>query len=326
MSEDFVYGVAKRDDVRQDLAGNITFPMYQVNIMDSETLDILKTYEKSGYFVQNIDIEDYIMYLNRIQFNGMAYVEAAEDTIMNREGDSGTIVGVHTTVTEVKETQVQLSLADIVKEAAPKVLTPREVVVEDDREVALDYAGEESSYYAYARGDVLCVTDDLREAISAANAEMGVVIGKKQQYIWKRARKSAQAEMTVSIGEEDVAGSSIAQCVSAMLEQESINIGVTALIEQGKTPKEILETTMDNVTALDLTGCDLEEILYYINLGTPVFAMQSDTEAVLVVGYDAGNVLLYDPLRGRTEKVESNDAAEMFKNAGNVFFGYILDK
>lgn len=326
MSEDFVYGVAKRDDVRQDLAGNITFPMYQVNIMDSETLDILKTYEKSGYFVQNIDIEDYIMYLNRIQFNGMAYVEAAEDTIMNREGDSGTIVGVHTTVTEVKETQVQLSLADIVKEAAPKVLTPREVVVEDDREVALDYAGEESSYYAYARGDVLCVTDDLREAISAANAEMGVVIGKKQQYIWKRARKSAQAEMTVSIGEEDVAGSSIAQCVSAMLEQESINIGVTALIEQGKTPKEILETTMDNVTALDLTGCDLEEILYYINLGTPVFAMQSDTEAVLVVGYDAGNVLLYDPLRGRTEKVESNDAAEMFKNAGNVFFGYIIDK
>ena len=117
--------------------------------------------------------------------------------------------------------------------------------------------------------------------------------------------------MTVSIGEEDVAGSSIAQCVSAMLEQESINIGVTALIEQGKTPKEILETTMDNVTALDLTGCDLEEILYYINLGTPVFAMQSDTEAVLVVGYDAGNVLLYDPLRGRTEKVESNDAADI---------------
>ncbi len=326
MDEDFVYGVARASDVRQDLAGNITFPMYQVNIMDAESLEPLKSYEKEGYFVENIEIEDYIMYLNRIQFNGMAYVEANQDTIMNREGDSGTIVGVHTTVTEVKETQVQLSLAETVKETAPKVLTPKVVVLEEDREIALNYAGEESSYYAYARGDVLRVTDDLQEAISVANDEMGVVIGKRQQYIWKRARKSAQTEIGVTVGEEDIGGSSIAQCVSAMLEQQSINIGVTALLDQGKTPKEILETTMADVTALDLTGCDLEEILYYINLGTPVFAMRSDTEAVLVVGYDANNVILYNPLEGASQKMGLSDAAEMLKNAGNVFFGYILDR
>lgn len=326
MDEDFVYGAAKAADVKQDLAGNITFPMYQVGIMDSETLESLKSYEKQGYFVESIEIEDYIMYLNRIQFNGMAYVDANQDTIMNREGDSGTIVGVHTTVMEVKETQVQLSLAEIVKEAAPKVLTPKEVVLEEDKEIALNYTGEESSYYAYARGDVLKVTDDLREAISVANDEMGVVIGKKQQYIWKRARKTAQPEMTITVGEEDIGASSIAQCVSAMLEQESINIGVTALLEQGKTPKEILETTMEEVTALDLTGCDLEEILYYINLGTPVFAMRSDTDAVLIVGYDAKNIILYNPLEGGTQKMGLSDATEMFKNAGNVFFGYILDR
>lgn len=326
MDEDFVYGAAKEADIYKDLAGNVTFPMYQVKIINAESMSSLKSYEKAGYFVSDIEIDDYIMYLNRIQFNGMAYVDAAQDTIMNREGDSGTIVGVHTSVTEAKQTQVQLSLADIVKETPAKILTPKEVVLEEEREIDLNRFGEENNYYSYARGDVLSVTDDLKEAIAVANDEMGVVIGNRQQYIWKRARKSTQPAIEVSVGEEDAGGTSIARCVSAMLEQESINIGVTALIGQGKTPKEILETTMENVTALDLTGCDLEEVLYYISLGTPVFAMRSDTEAVLVVGYDAQNVILYNPLEGASKKMGMNDATEMFESAGNVFFGYILDR
>lgn len=326
MEDDFVYGVARESDIHQDLAGNITFPMYQVKILEAESLENLKSYEKPGYFVSGIEIRDYIMYLNRMQFNGMAYVEAPTDTIMNREGNKTAIVSVHSTVTEVKETQIQLSLAEEVKSSAPKILTPREVVLEEKREITLNHTGEKSSYYAYARGDVLRVTNDLKEAISAANQEMGVVIGSRQQYIWKRARKSIQPAMEVKAGDEDAGGSSIAQCVSAMLEQESINIGVTALINQGKTPKEILETTMENVNVVDLSRCSLEEILYYINLGTPVFAMHSDTEAVLVTGYDAKNVYLYDPTGSMTGKMGQNDASEMFDRAGNIFFGYLVER
>ena len=88
MQEDFVYGVAKSADVVVDAAGNTLFPMYQVKIMDtsSEEHEILKTYEKPGYYVQNITISGYTIYLNRIQNNGTAYVDADQDMIMNREG------------------------------------------------------------------------------------------------------------------------------------------------------------------------------------------------------------------------------------------------
>lgn len=323
MDEDFVYGLANKEDVYEDLAGNVTFPMHQVMIVSAETQEVLKSYQKEGYYVSDIEIDDSIMYLNRIQFNGMAYVEAPQDTIMNREGDHAAVVSVHTTVTEVKETQVQLALAEEVKESEPKILTPKEVVLEQEREIALRHDGENRIFYAYARGDVLCVTDDLKEAIAVANREMGVVVGNKQQYIWKRARTSVHPTIEIKVGDEDASSSSIAQCVSAMLEQESINIGVTALIAQGKTPKEILETAMENVMALDLSGCSLEEILYYVNLGTPVFAMRSDADAVLVTGYDAKNVYLYNPLQGASEKMGFQDASELFRSAGNVFFGYI---
>ena len=78
MQEDFVYGVAKSADVVVDAAGNTLFPMYQVKIMDtsSEEHEVLKTYEKQGYYVQNIAISGYTIYLNRIQNNGTAYVDA----------------------------------------------------------------------------------------------------------------------------------------------------------------------------------------------------------------------------------------------------------
>ena len=88
MQEDFVYGVAKSADVVVDAAGNTLFPMYQVKIMDtsSEEHEVLKTYEKPGCYVQNIAISGYTIYLNRIQNNGTAYVDADQDMIMNRKG------------------------------------------------------------------------------------------------------------------------------------------------------------------------------------------------------------------------------------------------
>ena len=102
MQEDFVYGVAKSADVVVDAAGNTLFPMYQVKIMDtsSEEHEILKTYEKPGYYVQNITISGYTIYLNRIQNNGTAYVDADQDMIMNREGDSLKVVDIATKNTD----------------------------------------------------------------------------------------------------------------------------------------------------------------------------------------------------------------------------------
>ena len=76
MGDDFVYGVANAADVSTEAAGNVIFPMYQIKILDvsSDTPSVLKTYEKNGYYVSGVDIEDYTMYLNRIQYNGTAAV------------------------------------------------------------------------------------------------------------------------------------------------------------------------------------------------------------------------------------------------------------
>lgn len=326
MDEDFVYGIAKKSDVFEDAAGNTTFPMNQIKIVDvtSEDMNILKTYEKNGYYVSDVEIEGYTMYLNRIKYNGTAYVSADQDMIMNREGDSGKLVDITTSKSEEKRTQVQIMLASVVSEKTPKVLTPKETILEENRVVTLEDESNTKHYYVYVKGDVVLATDDVTEAVIAANERMGVVIGDELGYVWKRSRKATQTPFAdIVVGAEDAEADSIAQCINAMLEKEGINISVGALIDGGETPKSILNNTMKDVNVLDLTGCSVDEILYYVSCGSPVFAMTGSSDAVLVTGYDSNNVVIFDPAIGTTYRKSVTEADEMFSNAGNVFFTYL---
>lgn len=326
MEEDFIYGVARQSEVVYDTAGNLIFPMYKINIMETEDTEqkLLKTYQKDGYYVSEIEVKDYTIALNRIQFNGTAYAPASKDTIMNREGKENEIVAVCTTVTQEKQTQVQLSLLNDVSPKSARLLTPKQVVLEKEPILTIENSTEQKRYYVYAKGKVLCTTDSVTEAIHLANEQMGVVIGAEQEYVWERAKKTFQnAFEDIVVGEEDANAGSVVQCINAMLEKEGINISVSALVSEGTTPKEVLKNTMKDATVLDLSGCSIEEVLYYVNKGTPVFAMTDSENAVLVTGYDANNIWVYQPREQTTGKIGITDADTMFSNAGNIFFAYL---
>lgn len=326
MGEDFVYGIAKRTDVFQDAAGNTIFPMYQIKIVEvsSEEPVELKSYEKNGYYVSGVTIDGYTMYLNRIQYNGTAYVDADRDMIMNREGDSNRLIGIDTVSSTEKKTEIRIVLAGTVSEKTPKLLTPKETILEETPTVVLGDEQSNARYYVYVKGDVVLATDEVTEAVNMANDKMGVVIGDDMEYVWKRSRKAQKQPLSdIHVGEEDLAADSIAQCINAMLEKEGINISVSALIDGGETPKDILRNTMKDSLVLDLAGCNVEETLYYVSCGSPVFAMTTGEDAVLIVGYDSDTIVIFDPIAESTYRKTYEEADAIFSNAGNVFFTYL---
>ena len=156
-----------------------------------------------------------------------------------------------------------------------------------------------------------------------ANENMGVVIGENQRYVWMRARKTSVSEIPVTITEESPAENTIAAGVSALLGTHGINIGVQTLMSEGNSAREILEDGLRDVTFIDLVGCDVEETLFYISKGVPVFALTGANEAVLLVGYDSSSVIIYDPAVGASYRKSFEDAREMFEAAGNVFLTYL---
>lgn len=326
LGEDFVYGAVKADDVKIDVAGRAVYPMYGVNIAGFTAGDvkILKNYEKEGYYISDIEIDGFTIYLNRIQKSGNGYVAAMQDMIMNREGDSDKSVNVQKTQHSQKQAQMQLVLRKTVDKDSPKLLTPKLTILEEVREVAFEKSALESEYYVYAQGKVLLSTDNIADAVSAANEAMGVVLDKDQQYVWKRSRKTLQtAYKDMLVGDEDKGASSIAQSINAMLQREGINISVSALLEQGETPKEILKNTMRDVRVLDLTGCTVDDVLYYVSNGATVFVMTDVNEAALIIGYDANYITIYDPVKKITYRKNIAEADLIFENAGSIFITYL---
>ena len=73
---------------------------------------------------------------------------------------------------------------------------------------------------------------------------------------------------------------------------------------------------------MDLTGCTVEQVLYYVSLGTPVLAMVNQ-DALLIVGFDEHNTILYDPVINQVKRMGLQDSNDLFHAAGNVFLGYM---
>ena len=68
---------------------------------------------------------------------------------------------------------------------------------------------------------------------------------------------------------------------------------------------------------LDLSGCSLDAVLYYVNRDIPVMAILNDRSAVLIVGFNELNTVIMDPSTGTIYKKGINDSTDWFNANGN---------
>ena len=317
LQEDLVYGVT----LDKGSAGGQA-PMDALRIADASSAKILKKYRKKGYYIDRVSFNKGILIIHRLVRGDNGYEQASQDSIVSRGQEHDDQEVVHTTVTEVKQTQVQLALAGTEQEKKPVFIAAKQIMKQENQEIALKAAQERECYFAYAKGKVIKTTTDIADAIRSADAEMGMVVDGQQRYIWKRARKNAQLYMDVEAAEADASGSSVAKCISAILKHEGTDVGAGELLERGSTPQEILESLLTGRKVYEIDGCSLTQILYYVNCGTPVLAIAGSQEAVLIAGYDALHVWLYDPRSGGITKKTLEEAEAQLAAAGSIYVAY----
>lgn len=324
VQNDFVYGAARKSDVVKDSTSNTQFPMYRIQIVDEKS-EVIKDYQKDGYYITKAYVENETVFLDRMYQNGAERVYVEQDTIKNQQLQAGKNITVETTQQQIKQSVVEFAFAGEKEEIieAPQVVVPKEILVKENRNVSLEVNTEQEMYYVYCAGKIVKATPFVEEAVTTADSVLGVVIGDRQEYLWRRGRKSSQPMVgDVSINPAQTGNSSIARCLTAILQTENISMDVEGLLAQGETPKQILTEALSEYKVIDLTGCSVEQVLYYVNMKTPVFAMV-DNEALLIVGYDEHNTILYNPQTNTTYKKGLRDSDTMFAAAGNVFIGYI---
>lgn len=326
IGEDFVYGIANAADVRYDAMGSVIFPMTAIEIINPEDgkLSSIKTYTPNGAYIGKATIDSKNIQVELIREENGRFVASGFDTIMNRETDVANSVYVKTFVTDVKQTQVAINMKSISSTNNVKLITPKHVLLEDEKTMVLDLDKDEAAYYVYLKGDVLLATSNVSEAILCANKNYGVVVDKNLRYIYKRARSTSQTALkNIVVNPDDAGASSIVKCVSAMLEKEGAGLSVNELIAAGQTPYHILNTTLQDALILELSGCGVDEIMYYIDQGNPVLARTGENDAILLTGYSSTRIYYYNPDTGKTVNAEYDKMEEMFYNGGNYFIVYL---
>lgn len=55
----------------------------------------------------------------------------------------------------------------------------------------------------------------------------------------------------------------------------------------------------------------------------PVYARTGDDAALLIIGYDAANIIVYHSDTDQYTKMSTDNASQVFESAGNVFISYV---
>ena len=298
LGESLVYGIADTADIDAGQEGTELFPMRQVNIVD-ENAQPVKEYAQTGYYVTGGEITDRLLTMTRVKKSGNDWEETSEDHIIDNEAEN-TGIGLTTQVTDRKKTEVVLLIGAGMISQTPKVVRSNMRVLDADKTITVPYTDNtENLCYVYAKGTLYGIYKNANTAIMKADEQLGVVVNQNLQYIWERGNKAT--EQTIPL-------SSIPQCIL-----------------DGTMDLNTLEEQLPDKIVLNLTGCNMDEILYYISEGNPVIADTTDGIRILN-GYDQwGNISFYEPGAEDTYLLSDEDSEDLFEKSGNVFIGF-LDK
>ena len=324
MGEDIIYGVARESDIRTENSGQIFYPMYKVCISNSSG-DNLKEYGQDGIYIVDCAIEGNQITLSRIQRseNG-SYQEILDDQIMNNVEEEPGQNKVVTADIDIYERYVQIQTKTTIDTKTIKVLNPKEVVFEGGRELTLDAVSEVSRYYVYNAYGVQGIYSTPGKAVKEAYDSAGVVANDRGITVWLKGNRVSRNQI-MAIKEESVTDqkNSLTVCLDNILRHAGITRNTEYDLAQGKTAIQILEENMTGVQVLDLSGCSLDAVLYYVNQDIPVLAILEDGEAVLVTGFNEFNVVIMEPATGKLYKKGMNDATAWFAENGNHFITYM---
>ncbi len=292
LNEDLVYGLAREEDIGNASLESGYFPMYALKIVDGSAQE-LKTYTSDDYVVCDVEQSEHLLTLTRMKRTEDGFTSAAEDQIVDTNTQSAVSLGSATKLSERKQTEVYLRVGSDLSDTSVNVVYSKMLSTAADRETALAEEGRQrSGYYVYAKGGLYDIFGRVNEALVKADETFGVVLDSRWQYVWVRGDKGSSSEIDLD--------------------------KVPQVMADGVDSYEAFAAGIDG-QALDLTGCTLEQVLYFVSHGTPVAAL-TDHGSVTIVGYDEYNTFLLDPGSEEWYYYGMNDSTEMFAAAGNVFF------
>ncbi len=324
MEQDVIYGVGRNADIYTEKSGRKFLPMYKLCISDSQGT-VLKEYQQDGIYITGIKAVDNHITLYRAKRgeNG-AYVAAFDDHIMNNNEDAQGKNQIVAPVIDKYKEFVQIKVHKAIDEKTFGVLTPKEVAHEGGRSITLPKNAEDKRFYVYGVNEVLDIFSKPADAVNLAYETSGVVTDSNGHVVWMKGNLVTKNQiMAIKQPEKVEAGKSLAKCLDVIAEFEGLVRPAESLLEQGKTALQIMTENFSDYTVLDMTGANLQSMLYYVNMDIPVLGLLNNGEAVAITGFNEQQVVIMEPATGGLYKMSKNEASKWFEANGNSFITYV---
>jgi len=296
MEENLVYGVAMLSDIDSSAEGSEVFPMYMLTIV-GEDGEVIKEYSPSNAYVVGVEQSNSMLTLTRVTKVDGEYAETTSDTIVSTNTEDSVEYGVSTETDDVKQTVILLRVGTTITDTNPQVVTGKFTSESGSATVEIPAnEDKEKLYYVYAGGSLDSSWPTAAEAILRADEMVGVVINDAKEYVWERGNTEDEASISLD--------------------------DIPEIVRTGTMDVDELEAAM-NRDVVDLTGCTLEQVLYFVSEGKAVIAA-TETGSVIITGYDDyGNLILLNPGETETYYYGPNDSLALFEAAGNRFVSYL---
>lgn len=287
---------------------------------------ILKHYKKSGYLILDAFAEGNVIRLIRIKKAKDSYLgfeTVSDDYILNAATEEKKKVVVKKRITDRMLTEYYLSM-ELAKplEEEPKLNETKNQILTEDTTMHLNREDQNTRQYsAYAFGDIITMSEQLGEAIVAADDNSGVVLDQEGKIVWERGVKTLSHSINgISTPSSGGDKSSLSTCIRMLLAYK--NTEVTSDYDRTKeSVVDYLERELP-VTPLKAQNITLDEVLYFVYKDHPVIAIKENGEAVVIIGYDSTTITISDPQRGNV-KMGKKEASKLFTDSDTVYITYM---
>lgn len=322
IEDNVVYGYVRKNDIARTKDGTFVIPSYELHIADVHG-KVLKKYRKDGTYIQNVTATGNVVNMSLCRKAGkQSYKKAGEDSILNRSETKGAKFTYSSRVTSKLLTEWYIKFpSSFVMEKQPVLQEGPASLTTSERFVRLEQPGI-AKYYIYAVGKITGSYESAAKAIREADKQMGVVISSNHQVVWERSGSFLQNSIGgITITRSGKGVSNLAACAHMVLKQNHVDVSAEELTRENKPVYSLLAEYMPR--PMNLKGCTLEQVLYFVSGDKSVIAMTGNNKAVVIGGYTGSVLYLYDPETGERRTVSRSQYEAVFENAGNRFVSYM---
>ena len=327
IGDDIVYGFGKESD--SVFIANVDTQQLLSRLVIASTdekLTVRQEYEARNSFIMSAAVKDTRVTIQRGVREGSGYLRTIEDDVLlltqNIVPDSGKSMlmsriqeplkkSYYIQIDSVRSSEYEFSSA-----------APRFETVKNVNELKLERR-ESDVYYVYGHGQLLYAESRISRAISEAFEIFGVVVDTEMNCLWDRSTRDLIKTISIQPYTAESEEDSLVAALRVLTAQEGKQLPEAAKdLESGLDPMEIIDEALYEGAALNLYGCSLSEMLYFVNLSHPVIAVTGDRSAVVIIGYETNTVSLYFPVTGETRTMDNVSAVSFLGRSGNSFISY----